>query len=140
MYERRSRANGGRRFMDAIGSIDKLAMGRKVFFVQERDWFESLLHPHYSIQLARVHSIMSLKKCMIIELPLLFENNLQNNFTMYSLPLRPKTSDFKRLQDRGLTNKESECSHRQPTIYIRKDATSRFCLWVGGFAFSETAN
>ena len=93
----------GRNVLARGGSIDKTAIARIVFGKElERRWLESLLHPIIrSKWISFVQSCPS-PKCMI-ELPLLFEKNLQTYFTSTIAIFSPKATMIKRLQIRGHT-------------------------------------
>ena len=122
----------GEKVMDASGSIDKLAMGRIVFSkVQERDWLENLLHPIIRSKWLSFIQSCSSQKCMI-ELPLLFENKLQNNFSCTISLYAPIHVILKRLQARGLSDKESECRIASQLSLYKKVEQADFVPWGGG--------
>ena len=88
-------------------ALDRKAIGRIVFLEEdERKWLESILHP-------KVRS--SWKKTVeqsdntrnIIEIPLLFENNLEECFDLTICVYALEMTQMKRLLDRGLTKEES---------------------------------
>jgi dephospho-CoA kinase len=98
----------GTRVLNACGSIDKSAIGQIVFSnAQERDWIEALLHPIIRSKWLSFIQSCSSQKCMI-ELPLLFENKLQNNFSCTISLYAPNPVIFTRLHDRGLSDDESK--------------------------------
>ena len=122
----------GEKVMDGSGSIDKLAIGRIVFSkVQERDWLENLLHPIIRSKWLSFIQSCSSQKCMI-ELPLLFENKLQNNFSCTISLYAPKSVILKRLQARGLSDKESEFRIASQLSLYAKAEQADFVLWGGG--------
>ena len=122
----------GEKVVDTSGSIDKLAMGRIVFSkVQERDWLENLLHPIIRSKWLSFIQSCSSQKCMI-ELPLLFENKLQNNFSCTISLYAPKPVILKRLQARGLSDKESEFRIASQLSLYKKVEQADFVLWGGG--------
>jgi dephospho-CoA kinase len=122
----------GEKVVDASGSIDKLAIGRIVFSkVQERDWIEDLLHPIIRSKWLSFIQSCSSQKCMI-ELPLLFENKLQNNFSCTISLYAPKPVILKRLQKRGLSDEESECRISSQLSLYEKVEQADFVLWGGG--------
>jgi dephospho-CoA kinase len=122
----------GERVLNASGSIDKLALGRIVFSTeQERSWIESLLHPIIRSKWLSFIQSCSSQKCMI-ELPLLFENKLQNNFSCTISLYAPKPVILKRLQDRGLSDEESESRIASQLSLYKKVEQADFVLWGGG--------
>ena len=122
----------GEAVIGASGSIDKSAMGRIVFIkVQERDWLEDLLHPIIRSKWLSFIQSCSSQKCMI-ELPLLFENKLQNNFSCTISLYAPKPVILKRLQDRGLSDEESESRIASQLSLYKKVEQADFVLWGGG--------
>ena len=122
----------GEKVMDASGSIDKLAIGRIVFSkVQERDWLENLLHPIIRSKWLSFIQSCSSQKCMI-ELPLLFENKLQNNFSCTISLYAPIPVILKRLPARGLSDEESECRIASQLSLYEKVEQADFVLWGGG--------
>ncbi len=114
------------------GSIDKAAVATLVFREEpERKWLESILHPIIRSEwISFVQSCPS-QKCMI-ELPLLFENNLQNHFTSTIATFAPLPMIFKRLQDRGLSLDESQARIQSQFTIFSKINLADFVLWGGG--------
>ena len=122
----------GTRVLNASGSIDKSAIGQIVFSnAQERDWIEALLHPIIRSKWLSFIQSCSSQKCMI-ELPLLFENKLQNNFSCTISLYAPKPVILKRLQERGLSDEESECRISSQLSLYEKVEQADFVLWGGG--------
>ncbi len=122
----------GTRVLNASGSIDKSAIGQIVFSnAQERDWIEALLHPIIRSKWLSFIQSCSSQKCMI-ELPLLFENKLQNNFSCTISLYAPKPVILKRLQDRGLSDEESESRIASQLSMYEKVEQADFVLWGGG--------
>ena len=68
----------------------------------------------------------------MIELPLLFENKLQNNFSCTISLYAPKPVILKRLEARGLSDKESECRIASQLSLCKKVEQADFVLWGGG--------
>ncbi|MEK9773225.1 MAG: dephospho-CoA kinase [Opitutae bacterium] len=122
----------GKKILNRSGSIDKAAIARIVFTKElERKWIEGILHPIIrSKWISFVQSCPS-SKCMI-ELPLLFENNLQDNFTCTISLFAPTPMIFHRLQSRGLSMAESESRIRCQLPISDKVELSDFVLWGGG--------
>jgi dephospho-CoA kinase len=124
----------GRNVLARGGSIDKTAIARIVFGKElERRWLESLLHPIIrSKWISFVQSCPS-PKCMI-ELPLLFEKNLQTYFTSTIAIFSPKATMIKRLQIRGLSLEESQQRIESQLAVIDKMNLADYGLWGGGTA------
>jgi dephospho-CoA kinase len=122
----------GKGVMHRCGSVDKTAVGRIVFSTeQERSWIESLLHPIIrSKWLSFIQSCPS-QKCMV-ELPLLFENKLQKNFSCTITTYAPKSVILKRLTYRGFSPKESNARLHSQLPLDEKVQLSDYILWGGG--------
>jgi len=122
----------GTRVLNASGSIDKSAIGQIVFSnAQERDWIEALLHPIIRSKWLSFIQSCSSQKCMI-ELPLLFENKLQNNFSCTISLYAPNPVILKRLHDRGLSDEESKHRIDSQLSLKEKMELADFALWGGG--------
>ena len=124
------------RWGDAVflpcGSIDKAAVGRLVFGKKlERRWLEDLLHPIVrSKWISFVQSCPS-HKCMI-ELPLLFENNLQSHFTCTLSIFAPSSMMQKRLHVRGHSREEAEARIGSQLLITQKADLADYVIWGGG--------
>lgn len=114
------------------GSIDKAAVSRIVFGKEsDRRWIEDLLHPIVrSKWISFVQSCSSLK-CMV-ELPLLFEKNLQHHFTHTISMFAPESTVLSRLALRGLSRKESLLRIQAQIPSSDKAVMADFVLWGGG--------
>jgi dephospho-CoA kinase len=95
---------------DGHGNIDKSELARVIFKSSfERKWLENLLHPKIRERWMTSIKLSSHEK-FVVEVPLLFENNLEPLFTK-TISVHTSTSmQFKRLHKRGLS--ESEISSR----------------------------
>ena len=95
---------------DGHGNIDKSELARVIFNSSfERKWLENLLHPKIRDRWMTSIKLSSYEK-FVVEVPLLFENNLEPLFTK-TISVHTSTSmQFKRLHKRGLS--ESEISSR----------------------------
>ena len=71
----------------------------------------------------------------MVELPLLFENKLQNNFSCTISLYAPKPVILKRLQARGLSDRNLNAA--SPANYLCTKKWNKQILYygVGGFAF-----
>ena len=117
---------------EICGRIDKGAVGRIVFENNsERQWLESLLHPMVrSKWISFVHSRPD-NKCMI-ELPLLFENNLQKYFTCTISMFAPHQTSLDRLFARGSDPDDAQCRISAQMPVLQKAGLADFVLFGGG--------
>jgi dephospho-CoA kinase len=117
---------------DSFGNIDKPAIGRIVFKEDsERKWIENLLHPIIrSLWISFVQSCSS-KKCLV-ELPLLFENNLHTQFTCVVTMYASNSTINKRLLKRGLSHEEANARLSSQLPIVQKVKRADFVLWGGG--------
>ena len=88
-------------------SLERKEIGRIVFRdPNERKWLESILHPkvrsHWSNAVEDSHF-----ERIIVEIPLLFENNLEENFNYTICVFASEQIQKERLLHRGLTKDES---------------------------------
>ena len=124
------------RWGDAVflpcGSIDKAAVGRLVFGKKlERRWLEDLLHPIVrSKWISFVQSCPS-PKCMV-EIPLLFEKNLQHHFTQTISMFASQSTVLNRLALRGLSPENSRARIAAQLPSLEKAALADFVLWGDG--------
>ena len=114
------------------GSIDKMQVGEIVFGSNhERIWLESLIHP-----IVRSHWISYAQSCSndkcVVEIPLLFENNLQNNFHCTLSMFSSNQTVLERLLKRGLTQKQSEARISSQLPSLTKASMADFVLWGSG--------
>jgi len=125
-----------RRWGDTVllscGSIDKAAVGRIVFGEKlERLWIEDLLHPIVRSKWISFVQSCSSPKCMV-ELPLLFEKNLQHHFTHTISMFAPQSTILHRLALRGLSSDDSEARIAAQLPSSAKAALADFVLWGDG--------
>jgi dephospho-CoA kinase len=112
----------GKRILNDCGSIDKGVIGQIVFDASsERMWLESILHP--IIRSKWISFVLSCPsdRCMV-ELPLLFENNLQSHFNCTISMFAPPSLMLARLRKRGLSDLESQQRiTAQMTVYQKAE-------------------
>ena len=96
----------GPEIKDEKGNIDKGELARVVFKdPSERTWLENLLHP--KVREKWISTIkLSSKEKFVVEIPLLFENNLDELFTNTISVYASSGIQNKRLQKRGLSDSE----------------------------------
>jgi dephospho-CoA kinase len=117
---------------DSFGNIDKPAIGRIVFKSDsERKWIESLLHPIVrSLWTSFIQSCSS-ENCLV-ELPLLFENNLHTQFTCVVTMYASNSTIYQRLSQRGLSLEEANARISSQLPLVQKVTRADFVLWGGG--------
>jgi dephospho-CoA kinase len=86
------------------GIIDKVRLARVVFeSPTDRNWLENLLHPIVREKWMS-HIRLSSKNKFVVEIPLLFENNLDALFTKTISVHASDSMQFIRLKERGLSD------------------------------------
>ena len=115
--------------------LDRKAIGKIVFrYEDERKWLESILHPRVRMNWEnRVKQ--SEAKRNIIEIPLLFENNLEINFDYTICVFASEKTQNGRLLDRGLTKEESNDRINSQLPIDKKSQLADFVL-LGGSSLS----
>ena len=88
-------------------NLDKKKIGKIIFGNNaERTWLEKIIHPKVRCFWKQWFEDSN-KRLNVIEIPLLFENDLSRNFDFTVCVYSSKNTQKKRLLDRGLTNEES---------------------------------
>ena len=128
----------GKRVLNGCGSIDKGVMGQIVFKTSsERMWLESILHPIIRSKWISFVSSCPSDRCMV-ELPLLFENNLQSHFNCTISMFAPPSLMLARLRKRGLSDLESQQRiTAQMTVYQKADLADYVINSSGEIDFLE---
>ncbi len=126
----------GARWSSAVnkdsGSIDKVELSRIIFNSKsDRAWLESILHPIVRLQWISFVQSRPNDHC-IIELPLLFENNLQKHFTFTVSMFAPHRVILKRLASRGFNAEESKKRIDAQMHSLSKANYADFVIWGGG--------
>jgi len=128
----------GKRILKDCGSIDKGVIGQIVFDASsERMWLESILHP--IIRSKWISFVLSCPsdRCMV-ELPLLFENNLQSHFNCTISMFAPPSLMLARLRKRGLSDLESQQRMTaQMTVYQKAELADYVINSSGEIDFLE---
>jgi dephospho-CoA kinase len=92
----------GATVFDAVGRIDRARLGARVF---EDDaaltWLENLLHPRLHEHWTRVYAAARGER-FIVEVPLLFEKQLQNRFDFTVCVTTSSPLQIRRLEQRGV--------------------------------------
>lgn len=100
----------GEGVLDSEGRVDRAALGRRVFSNSEAlALLESLVHPR-----VRQHWMRALREnheVLIVEIPLLFEKDLQDHFSLTICVSSYPEVQFDRLTAKGMT--ESQIQYRK---------------------------
>ena len=128
----------GKAVFDERGIVDKRQIAEIVFSrPHERSWLESILHP---LVRAAWHSKIekSENSLFVVEIPLLFENDLQSHFAHVISLFASREVQVARLLDRGLPPEQAEgrLDAQLPTEQKAELADSVF-LGQGSCAFLE---
>jgi dephospho-CoA kinase len=128
----------GKAVFDERGIVDKKQIAEIVFSrPHERSWLESILHP---LVRAAWHSKIekSENSLFVVEIPLLFENDLQSHFAHVISLFASREVQVARLLDRGLPPEQAEgrLDAQLPTEQKAELADSVF-LGQGSCAFLE---
>ena len=121
-------------FHDAVkdenGNIDKVELARLIFkSTAERKWLENLLHP--KVRMKWMSSINhSSDNKFVVEVPLLFENNLNAYFTKTISVHASSSVQFQRLQERGLSSSEID-SRMKSQISVVEKSDRASCVILG---------
>ncbi|MFO7724142.1 MAG: dephospho-CoA kinase [Oceanipulchritudo sp.] len=112
----------GKDVVDSEGRVDRAALGRRVFSNPGAlTLLESLVHP-----LVRQHWMRVLREnheVLIVEIPLLFEKDLQEHFSLTICVSSYPEVQFDRLKARGMT--ESQIQYRKQRQLGLDDKMSR---------------
>ncbi len=112
----------GGKVIDCEGKVDREQLARKVFHNSEAlASLESLIHPrvreHWTRALGESHPVL------IVEIPLLFEKDLQEHFTLtICLSSHPEVQEH-RLKARGMS--ESQIQYRKQQQFSLEEKTRR---------------
>jgi dephospho-CoA kinase len=128
------RARHGPALFDAAGSVDRVALAQLVFSDDaERAWLEALTHPPV-FELWRTALRAQPHARWVIEVPLLFEQALENWFDFTICVACDLPSQLARLEQRGLTRALAGQRISKQLPLARKVELSDFVLWNEGSA------
>ena len=89
------------------GNIDKEKIARIIFNnPKERAWLENIIHPLVRSKWVS-HVEQSVEKLQVVEVPLLFEKNLESYFSNIISVFVPVKIQFSRLLSRGFSEEEA---------------------------------
>ncbi|MBT3667488.1 MAG: dephospho-CoA kinase [Opitutae bacterium] len=123
-------------FHDAIkdghGNIDKVELARVIFSSSvERKWLENLLHPKVRVKwMSSINHSSDTK--FVVEVPLLFENNLDAFFTKTISVHASRSVQVQRLQERGLSDTEIDSRMNSQISVIEKSNRANFVILGDG--------
>ena len=97
----------GKAVFDERGIVDKKQIAEIVFSKpHERSWLEEVLHP--LIRTAWMAEIETVENpLLVVEIPLLFENDLQSHFVQTISTFAPRKVQLERLCERGLSTNQA---------------------------------
>ncbi len=97
----------GKAVFDERGIVDKKQIAEIVFSKpHERSWLEEVLHP--LIRTAWMAEIETVENALlVVEVPLLFENDLQSHFVQTISTFAPRKVQLERLRERGLSTSQA---------------------------------
>ena len=97
----------GKAVFDERGIVDKKQIAEIVFSKpHERSWLEEVLHP--LIRTAWMAEIETVENpLLVVEIPLLFENDLQSHFVQTISTFAPRKVQLERLRERGLSTSQA---------------------------------
>ena len=97
----------GKTVFDERGIVDKKQIGEIIFHTpHERAWLEGVLHPQVrAAWMAKTESVEN--PLVVVEIPLLFENDLQSHFVQTISTFATRELQLERLLERGLPKEQA---------------------------------
>ena len=97
----------GKAVFDERGIVDKKQIAEIIFSTpHERSWLEEVLHPRIrTAWMAEIETVEN--SLLVVEIPLLFENDLQSHFVQTISTFSTRKVQFERLRERGLSTKQA---------------------------------
>ena len=129
----------GLKMKNTRGSIDKVQLAHVIFkSSSDRTWLEGLLHP--KVREGWMSYIqLSSHRNFVVEVPLLFENDLDALFTKTISVYASPSIQFRRLQQRGLLEAEINSRINAQMSVEEKSNRAQFVILGGGnLGFLET--
>jgi dephospho-CoA kinase len=129
----------GLKMKNTRGSIDKVQLAHVIFkSSSDRTWLEGLLHPKVR-EGWMSHIQLSSHRNFVVEVPLLFENDLDALFTKTISVYASPSIQFRRLQQRGLLEAEINSRINAQMSVEEKSNRAQFVILGGGnLGFLET--
>jgi dephospho-CoA kinase len=118
----------GREVLAADGTINRSSLARNVFGDDAaRLWLEALLHPRVrALWQAQVRAAP--EAAWVVEIPLLFENSLENRFDFIVCVACSPSLQLARLEQRGMARTLAEQRISKQLPLVRKTELSDFVL------------
>ena len=127
------RGHFGDAVMNADGTVDRAKLGARVFADDaELAWLEELTHPH--VFACWREAFAAAKRDVVVEVPLLFEKNLENWFDFTVCVACAPAQQLARLEQRGLPHALAEQRISKQLPLARKIELAAFVLWNDGSA------
>ena len=97
----------GKAVFDERGIIDKKQIAEIIFSTpHERSWLEEVLHPRIrTAWMAEIETVEN--SLLVVEIPLLFENDLQSHFVQTISTFASRSIQLERLRERGLSTSQA---------------------------------
>ena len=126
------RERWGNKVFDNNGNIDRRNLSDIVFSsVAERSWLESILHPKIRENWTNL-ILKSSSSLFVVEIPLLFENNLNDHFTKTICVHASSSTQNNRLKQRGLSEEEIKLRHESQLPLSLKSNLADFVISCDG--------
>jgi dephospho-CoA kinase len=118
----------GRGVLAADGTINRSSLARSIFGDDAaRQWLETLLHPRVrALWQAQVRAAP--EAAWVVEIPLLFENGLENRFDFVVCVACSPSLQLARLEQRGMARTLAEQRISKQLPLVRKTELSDFVL------------
>tara|TARA_R110002111_G_scaffold197616_1_gene263270 strand:- start:158 stop:718 length:561 start_codon:yes stop_codon:yes gene_type:complete len=122
----------GDEILEHTGKIDRARLAKKVF-AQESDllWLEGLTHPRLFDEWRAIMRA-ELRGRWVIEVPLLFEKQLENWFDFIVCVASSPKQQLARLEQRGIPRPLAEQRISKQLLLAKKIELSDFVLWNDG--------
>jgi dephospho-CoA kinase len=97
----------GKAVFDERGIVDKKQIAEIIFSTpHERSWLEEVLHPRIrTMWMVEIETVEN--SLLVVEIPLLFENDLQSHFVQTISTFSTRKVQLERLRDRGLSTSQA---------------------------------
>ena len=97
----------GKAVFDERGIVDKKQIAEIIFSTpHERSWLEEVLHPRIrTAWMAEIETVEN--SLLVVEIPLLFENDLQSHFVQTISTFASRRIQLARLRERGLSTSQA---------------------------------
>ncbi len=128
----------GNTVFDERGIVDKKQIGEIIFHTpQERAWLEEVLHPQVrAAWIAKTESFEN--PLVVVEIPLLFENDLQSHFVQTISAFATRELQFDRLLERGLPKEQANARiDAQMSCECKAELADCVFLGCGSLGFLE---